>query len=319
MADVLCVTVSPSEAGKRLDVFVSEVGEMSRSSASALIETGGVLVEGRSMPKNHKTAAGEVIEISCPEPIPDKAVPEDIPLAVVYEDADIVVVNKPSGMVVHPAAGNYEGTLVNALLHHCGDSLSGIGGVMRPGIVHRIDKDTGGLLVVAKNDAAHLSLSEQLKDHTVSRIYYAITVGNLKEDAGIVDAPIGRSPKDRKKMAVLRPGQGMARRAVTHYRVLERYRGFCLVRCELETGRTHQIRVHMAHLGHPLLGDTVYGGGSTAFEAANRSLVSGQCLFAAELSLIHPRTGENMHFTCELSEDMKKLIDILRKVSMGDE
>ncbi len=313
MADSLILTVSEEDAGKRLDIFVGEKADMTRSGAVKLIEAERVLVDGRTASKNLKLTPGSEIEVEIPEPIPMSAQPENIPLDIIYEDSDIIVINKPEGMVVHPAAGNYDGTLVNALLYHCGDSLSGVGGVMRPGIVHRIDKDTGGLLVVAKNDAAHLALSEQMKEHTVSRVYFALVTGNLKEDKGTVDAPIGRNPSDRKKMAVLSPSQGFSRRAVTHYEVLERYRGFCLVRCVLETGRTHQIRVHMAHLGHPLVGDTTYGGGRTGFEATNKSLILGQCLFAAELSLFHPRTGEKMSFSCELSESMKTLIEKLRK------
>ena len=307
--------VSEQDAGKRLDVFVSEQGNITRSAAVKLIEAGRVLVGGKTVSKNLKVVVCNEVTMEIPEPIPMEAKPENIPLDIVYEDADIIVINKPEGMVVHPAAGNYDGTLVNALLYHCGDSLSGVGGVMRPGIVHRIDKDTGGLLVVAKNDMAHLALSEQLKEHTVSRVYTAIVIGNLKEDKGTVDAPIGRNPNDRKKMAVLSPTQGFSRRAVTHYEVLERYRGFCLVRCVLETGRTHQIRVHMAHLGHPLLGDKTYGGGRTGFEATNKHLIVGQSLFAAELSLVHPRTGKNMTFSCELSDSMKILIDKLRQTA----
>ena len=313
MAESMIFTVSEEDVGKRLDVFVSERADMTRSAAAKLIEGERVLVDERLAPKNLKLSVGSEVEVEIPDPIPMEAKPENIPLDIIYEDPDIIVVNKPEGMVVHPAAGNYEGTLVSALLYYCGDSLSGIGGVMRPGIVHRIDKDTGGLLVVAKNDAAHIALSEQLKDHTVSRVYYALAVGNLREDKGTVDAPIGRNPTDRKKMAVLSPTQGFSRRAVTHYEVLERYRGFCLVRCVLETGRTHQIRVHMAHLGHPLVGDTTYGGGKTSFEQTNKSLIHGQCLFAAELSLIHPRTNEKMTFSCELSDSMKALIEKLRK------
>ena len=308
-------TVPEADDGKRLDVFVSENADMTRSAAVKLIVAGKVLVDGKAVPKNAKLTAGNEVEVEIPEPVPMEAVPQNIPLDIVYEDPDIIVINKAEGMVVHPAAGNYDGTLVNALLYHCGDSLSGVGGVMRPGIVHRIDKDTGGLLVVAKNDAAHIALSEQMKAHAVSRVYTAIVIGNLKEDKGTVDAPIGRNPHDRKKMAVLAPTQGFSRRAVTHYEVLERYRGFCLVRCVLETGRTHQIRVHMSHLGHPLVGDTVYGGGKTGFENTNKSLISGQCLFAAELSLTHPTTGEKMHFTCELSENMKALIEKLRRMT----
>lgn len=315
MDEFMTFTVSEADGGKRLDVFVSENADMTRSAAVKLIEAGKVLVDGKAVAKNAKLTAGNEVEVEIPEPIPMEAVPQNIPLDIVYEDSDIIVINKAEGMVVHPAAGNYDGTLVNALLYHCGDSLSGVGGVMRPGIVHRIDKDTGGLLVVAKNDAAHVALSEQMKEHTVSRVYTAIVIGNLRDDKGTVDAPIGRNPHDRKKMAVLSPTQGFSRHAVTHYEVLERYRGFCLVRCVLETGRTHQIRVHMAHLGHPLVGDTVYGGGRTSFEASNKSLIAGQCLFAAELSLIHPKTGELMHFSCELSENMKALIEKLRRMS----
>ncbi|MBO4979452.1 MAG: RluA family pseudouridine synthase, partial [Clostridia bacterium] len=235
MAERLSLTVGAEDAGKRLDVFISERGNMTRSAAVKRIEAGQALVNGRAAAKNLKLSGGELVEVDIPEPVPMNARPENIPLDIIYEDSDIIVVNKPEGMVVHPAAGNYDGTLVSALLHHCSGSLSGVGGVMRPGIVHRIDKDTGGLLVVAKNDAAHLALSAQLKDHTVSRVYYAITVGNLREDKGTVDASIGRNPSDRKKMAVLSPSQGFSRRAVTHYEVLERYRGFCLVRCVLET------------------------------------------------------------------------------------
>jgi 23S rRNA pseudouridine1911/1915/1917 synthase len=255
--------------------------------------------------------------VELPEPEPTEAQPEDIPLDVVYEDEDIIVVNKPVGMVVHPAAGNPNGTLVNALLFRCGDSLSGIGGVIRPGIVHRIDKDTSGLLVVAKNDPAHLSLSEQLKTHTVSRVYDAIVLGNLRQDEGTVDAPIGRHPTDRKKMAVLRGVGFHAKEAVTHYRVVERFGNMTHVRCELETGRTHQIRVHMASLGHPLLGDSVYGGGGTRFEAEHRSLITGQCLHAGKLRLVHPKTGEAMSFEAPMPEEMAKLLDILRRLAQA--
>lgn len=313
MAELLTFCVTEAEKGKRLDVFLSERGEMTRSAAVKLIENEDVLVNGLPASKNCKMATGETVALELPDPIPAEAVPQNIPLDIVYEDADIVVINKPKGMVVHPAAGNPDGTLVNALLYHCGDSLSGIGGVVRPGIVHRIDKDTSGLLVVAKNDAAHESLAEQLKTHTVSRVYEALLVGNLKEDKGTVNAPIGRNPNDRKKMAVLKPSQGFARSAVTHYEVIERYAGFCRVRCVLETGRTHQIRVHMAHLGHPLVGDTVYGGGKTRFENEHKALIHGQCLHAGELHLIHPKTGKEMHFSAERPENMSKLIQILQQ------
>ena len=231
-----------------------------------------------------------------------------------YEDGDIVVINKPTGMVVHPAAGNPSGTLVNALLHHCGDSLSGIGGVVRPGIVHRIDKDTSGLLVVAKNDDTHLSLSGQLKDHDVSRIYFAIVCGNPKNDHGTIDAPIGRSPVDRKKMAVIRDPLKNSKNAITHYTVLERFKGFAFVKCELETGRTHQIRVHMSSIGHPLLGDEVYGGAGSKFCQVNKSLIFGQCLHAGELKLTHPKSNEEMRFFAPMPDFMEKLLEKLRKI-----
>ena len=303
------------DAGTRLDAFVSATGELTRSAAARLIEEGAITVAGKPEAKNYKLRAGDEVEILLPESTPSEAQPEDIALDVVYEDGDIIVINKPVGMVVHPAAGNEQGTLVNALLYHCGDSLSGIGGVVRPGIVHRIDKDTSGLLVVAKNDDAHNYLAERIKTHEVGRIYYALLVGNLKEDQGTVDAPIGRHPRDRKKMAVLGASDGRSRNAVTHYEVLERYRGYCFVRCELETGRTHQIRVHMAHLGHPLVGDVTYGGGKTKFELSNKSLIEGQCLHAGELKLTHPRTGEEMHFKSELPREMQILIEKMRKLS----
>ena len=313
MDESLVLSVTAEDAGKRIDAYVADNSELTRSAAAKLVESRDILVNGKTVAKNYKLKSGDIVEIELPEPEPDKAEPEDIPLDVVYEDDDIIVVNKPSGMVVHPAAGNPCGTLVNALLYHCKGSLSGIGGVVRPGIVHRIDKDTSGLLVVAKNDEAHNFLSEKLKTHDVSRIYYAIVIGSFSEDEGTVDAPIGRHPNDRKKMAVLKEGQGTARNAVTHYKTLARYKGFSLVRCQLETGRTHQIRVHMAYKGHPLLGDSVYGGGKTQFEAANKGLISGQCLHAKELMLTHPKTGKDMHFECELPDEMKKIIEKLEK------
>ena len=313
MDESLVLSVTAEDAGKRIDAYVADNSELTRSAAAKLVESRDILVNGKTVAKNYKLKSGDIVEIELPEPEPDKAEPEDIPLDVVYEDDDIIVVNKPSGMVVHPAAGNPCGTLVNALLYHCKGSLSGIGGVVRPGIVHRIDKDTSGLLVVAINDEAHNFLSEKLKTHDVSRIYYAIVIGSFSEDEGTVDAPIGRHPNDRKKMAVLKEGQGTARNAVTHYKTLARYKGFSLVRCQLETGRTHQIRVHMAYKGHPLLGDSVYGGGKTQFEAANKGLISGQCLHAKELMLTHPKTGKDMHFECELPDEMKKIIEKLEK------
>ncbi|MBE6577594.1 MAG: RluA family pseudouridine synthase [Ruminococcaceae bacterium] len=312
--DVAFVVTSTSfDIGKRADAFVAEKTELTRSAAARLIESANVLLDGKPIAKNYKMREGDTLEIELPEPETADAEPENIPIDVVYEDEDIIVVNKPKGMVVHPAAGNKNGTLVNALLYHCKDSLSGIGGVVRPGIVHRIDKDTGGLLVVAKNDAAHLFLAEQIKYHNVSRIYYAIALGNFKEDSGTVNAPIGRHPVDRKKMAVIRSADKRAREAITHWSVVERFGQFTLIRCELETGRTHQIRVHMASIGHPLLGDGVYGGDGTQFEARHRSLIDGQCLFAAKLMLTHPRTGEEMTLEAELPEYFSKVLELLRR------
>ncbi len=306
------LTSDSFDVGKRIDAFVAERTELTRSAAARLIDEGSILVSGKAVAKNYKLRGGDVVSVTYPEPDVSEASPENIPLDVVYEDGDIIVVNKPKGMVVHPAPGNPDGTLVNALLYHCRDSLSGIGGVVRPGIVHRIDKDTGGLLVVAKNDASHAFLAEEIKEHKVSRIYYAIAQGNFREDCGTVDAPIGRHPVDRKKMAVIRSDTARSRHAVTHWQVVERFGSFTLVRCELETGRTHQIRVHMASIGHPLLGDAVYGGASTPFEKKHKSLVSGQCLFAKELRLTHPRTREALILQAELPEYFEKLLVILR-------
>ena len=306
-------TVDAEHTGVRADVFVAEQTELSRSAAASLMEKGCILLNGGPCTKNAKLCAGDAVEVELPEPEACEAQPENIPLDIVYEDDDIIVVNKPSGMVVHPAAGNERGTLVNALLYHCQGSLSGVGGVVRPGIVHRIDKDTSGLLVVAKNDAAHLHLSEQLKTHAVSRVYDAIAVGNIKNDSGTVDAPIGRHPTDRKKMAVLRGTGVHAREAITHYTVLERFGAMTYVRCELETGRTHQIRVHLSSIGHPLLGDAVYGGASTRFEAQHKAKIHGQCLHAGKLRLTHPRTGERMEFTAPMPDDMSALLEILRR------
>ena len=311
--------VGEEDIGERIDKFLVDKTELSRSAAAKLLENGNVTVNGKSVAKNYKMRDRDAVEIIFPEPEADEALPEDIPLDIIYEDGDIIVVNKPKGMIVHPATGIYTGTLVNALLYHCRDSLSGIGGVIRPGIVHRIDKDTSGLLVVAKNDEAHLSLSEQLKTHTVSRIYHAITVGNIRDDEGTVNKPIGRHPTDRKKMAIVTDPSRTARNAITHYGVIERYAApmgrFTYIKCKLETGRTHQIRVHMASIGHPLLGDGVYGGAGTKFEATSGSIISGQCLHAKELELIHPRTRELMHFECELPEDFAKVIEKLEKLS----
>lgn len=300
------------DLGKRLDVLVSERFSLSRSASARLIEDGLVTVCGSVASKKQKISVGDEVVATFPQPQASEAQAEDIPLDVVYEDDDIIVVCKPQGMVVHPAAGNTTGTLVNALLYHCKGSLSGIGGVVRPGIVHRIDKDTGGLLVVAKNDDAHVKLSEQIKRHDVSRIYTAIVIGNIKEDTGTINAPIGRHPVDRKKMAIIRSADRRSREAVTHWQVIERFGAFTLVRCVLETGRTHQIRVHMASIGHPLLGDTVYGGDGTAFESKNKKYIFGQCLFAAELRLTHPRTNKLMTFKADLPQNFITIIDKLR-------
>lgn len=314
------ITVSSEFSGERLDKFVSEKCGVTRSLAAKLIEGGAVSVNGSLPAKNYKMRSGDTVEVTLPEPEPYEALPENIPLDVVYEDSDIIVINKPSGMIVHPATNIYTGTLVNALLYHCKDSLSGIGGVARPGIVHRIDKDTSGLLVVAKNDASHLFLSEQMKTHEVSRIYHAIVVGNIKEDMGTISRPIGRHPSDRKKMAVITDPSRKSRDAITHFEVLERFTlptgRFTYVKCRLETGRTHQIRVHMASIGHSLMGDTVYGGGGTKFEASNKDLISGQCLHAKQLELTHPNTREHMCFESQLPDYFSNLLEKLRAQSI---
>lgn len=313
----LTFTVPPDGAGVRLDVFIASAadnGGISRSAAARLTGEGRVTVNGKTAGKNARLRAGDTVSVDIPQPVPDSVGAEDIPLDVIYEDSDIIVVNKPQGMVVHPAAGNREGTLVAALLHHCGDSLSGIGGVTRPGIVHRIDKDTSGLLVVAKNDAAHLSLAAQIKAHTARRTYVALLVGEPREDSGRIDAPIGRHPADRKKMAVFTAAEnGKSRSAVTDWQVLERYGGASLVECRLETGRTHQIRVHMASAGHPVLGDPVYGGNRNPVAEKYRGLISGQCLHARLLCLRHPRTGEQMTFEAPVPDNMQRLIVLLRQ------
>ena len=307
--------VGAENAGERLDSFLAKDPSLSRSAAARLCDEGAVTVNGAPARKKRLLAEGDTVEVALPEPIPDTAEPEDIPLSVVYEDGDIIVIDKPKGMVVHPAAGNPSGTLVNALLYHCKGQLSGIGGVLRPGIVHRIDKDTGGLLVAAKNDAAHRVLAAALEVHDIKREYRALVNGGFRDDSGTVDLPIGRHPTDRKRMAVLRDGDGKSREAVTHYRVLERFGGVSYLALQLETGRTHQIRVHMSHLGHPLVGDTVYGGGRTPFERHHAPLLSGQCLHAVRLTLRHPRTGEDMCFESPLPEDFEKLLAILRTES----
>ena len=296
----------------RLDSFIASKSELSRSAVAKLIEEENILLNGKPCSKKYIIKEGDKIEINLPELKPIVAKPENIPLDVIYEDKYLLVINKASGMVVHPAAGNYDGTLVNALLHHCKDGLSGINGEMRPGIVHRIDKDTSGLLVVAKTDEAHKKLSSQLAEHRIRREYHALVNGGFSNDEGTVDLPIGRNPCDRKKMAVIRNGSSKSRNAVTHYKVLERFGKISYLSLELETGRTHQIRVHMSSLGHSLLGDTVYGGGNTPFEKKHSALLSGQCLHAKRLSFTHPVTNEEMSFECELPEDFSALLSILR-------
>ena len=287
----ILLQTSEEDRGTRLDAFLARsLEELTRSAAAKAVEEGRVLVNGKAPSKSLKLTGNETIEFTPEEPAPIDAVPQDIPLDVVYEDDDVIVVNKPSGLVVHPAPGHPDGTLVNVLLYHCGASLSGVGGALRPGIVHRIDRDTSGLIIAAKNDYAHQFLSAQLADHTLARTYECIVVGNLREDSGTVDAPIARDSRDRKRMAVV-PG---GRRAVTHWTVLARYPGYTHVQCRLETGRTHQIRVHMAYLGHPILGDTVYG--------AKKPVpgLTGQCLHAVGLQFIHPRTKELVSLSCPL-------------------
>ena len=304
--------VKECDTGRRLDVFVSENTELSRSGAAKLIESGAITVSGALCPKKYELRAGDTVEINLPEPEPSEIVAENIPLNIIYEDTELLVINKPSGMVVHPAPGNYTGTLVNALLYHCGDSLSGIGGVIRPGIVHRIDKDTSGLLVVAKNDSAHAALSGELSYHGIEREYRALVRGGFKSDTGTVNKPIGRHPVDRKKMAVLHGEEHHAKPAVTHYEVLERFGEISYIACKLETGRTHQIRVHMAYIGHALLGDEVYASTKTRFEKQHPALFSGQALHAVRLSFTHPKSGERMTFECPMPESFEKMLNILR-------
>ncbi len=290
--------------GARLDVFLTAMLDtMSRSAVARLLETGAVTLDGMPCKKNRKVTAGEEYSVVLPELKELCVEAEDIPLDVVYEDDDVLVINKPKGMVVHPAPGNHTGTLVNALLYYCKDKLSGIGGVIRPGIVHRIDKDTSGLLAVAKNDTAHVGLSAQLQDHSMYRIYYAVVIGTPRTNEGVVDAPIGRSSSDRKKMAVTERGKP----AVTHFKVLRQFSGYSLLECRLETGRTHQIRVHMAHIGHPVLGDEVYGGKRQGFD------VSGQCLHAKTLCFTHPVTNNAVEVSCDLPKYFESVLTKLDK------
>lgn len=296
-----------NESGIRLDKFISVADvSLSRNAAVNLIENSGVTVNDKLVDKKYKLSEGDVVVLQIPDPVPYEAKAENIPLDIVYEDNYLLVVNKPKGMVVHPAAGNYDGTLVNALLYHCGSSLSGINGVLRPGIVHRIDKDTSGLLIVAKNDFAHTHLAKQIKDHSFTREYEAVVFGNLKDDDGVVNAPIGRNPNDRKKMCVTAKN---SKNAVTHYSVIRRYKGYTHIRCILETGRTHQIRVHMAYLGHPVAGDIVYG--------VKNEKVSfiGQCLHARKIGFVHPKTDEYIEFISQLPDYFTDFITKLNNIS----
>ena len=302
----LSLTVTSEQEGLRLDAFLAEAAEeLSRARAQKLIAEGLVLLGDKAVEKSRKVKAGECYTLLLPELEEEiEAKPQDIPLDVVYEDEDVIVVNKPTGMVVHPAPGHAEGTLVNALLYHCAGTLSGIGGEKRPGIVHRIDKDTSGLIIAAKNDTAHRSLAAQLKDHTLARTYECIVVGNIRDDAGTVNAPIGRHPTDRKRMAVT---EKHSREAVTHYEVIARYQGYTHLRCRLETGRTHQIRVHLAYIGHPIWGDTVYGA-KTPVKG-----LTGQCLHAVGLTFLHPRTQKRITLSCPLPEEFTEALRKLRE------
>ena len=307
--ETLEFTAAPADAGQRLDRWLAgQAGAPSRSALQGLVEAGFVRRNGAPANKKDKLAAGDRITLTLPDPQPIEAQPQNIPLDIVYEDDHLLVVNKPKGMVVHPASGNPDGTLVNALLYHCRGQLSGVGGAIRPGIVHRIDKDTSGLLVVAKDDLTHQGLSEQMAVHAIHRVYHAVVYGNIRQDTGTIEAPIGRDPRDRKRMAVT-PGQG--KRACTHWQVLERFGRFTLLACRLETGRTHQIRVHMAHIGHPLAGDPVYGPRSVIRE------LQGQCLHAKELGFRHPVTGQEMRFDSPLPAYFTTFLERLRKEHRG--
>jgi len=306
MSEILEFKITPQSTALRIDKYISENINLTRSAVQGLIENNCVLVNGKTVSKNYKTREGDEIEVSVPEPQSMDTLPENIPLDIVYEDSDLLVVNKPKGMVVHPAHGNYTGTLVNALLFHCGDSLSGINGVIRPGIVHRIDKNTSGLLIVAKNDKSHVHLAEQIKAHSFTREYEAVATGYFKEKSGTVNAPIGRHKTDRKKMCVTYEN---SKNAVTHYEVIKQYSGYAHVKLVLETGRTHQIRVHLSYMGHPVLGDDVYGKPYRGIE--------GQCLHARKIGFIHPSTNQYMEFSSELPDYFRSVLNKLEKNAGG--
>lgn len=304
MANDFCFLVSQETAGTRVDKLLADsMDGFTRSGIQHLLSEGNVTCGAKPITKNYKCKEGDEIKVFVPDAKPLDVEAQDIPLDIVYEDEYLLVVNKPKGMVVHPANGNYDGTLVNALMHHCGDSLSGINGVIRPGIVHRIDKDTSGLLIVAKTDAAHIGLAEQIKEHSFTRAYEAVVYGNIKDDEGTICQPIGRNPKDRKKMAVVYTN---SKPATTHYKVLQRFGNFTHIRCALETGRTHQIRVHMAFIGHPIAGDSVYGPKKVITE------LNGQCLHAKQIGFVHPITKEYMEFESDLPEYFTKFLTKLK-------
>lgn len=299
------LTVTEEGKDSRLDAFISgQLEDLSRSYIQKILKNGGVLVNGKAVKSSYRVAENDVVEVTVPEPEEPEVAAEPMELDIIYEDQDLILINKPKGMVVHPAAGHTSGTLVNGLLAHCRGDLSGINGVLRPGIVHRIDMDTTGVLVACKNDSAHQSIADQLKVHSITRKYYAIVHGVIKEEEGTVDAPIGRHPTDRKKMSI---NYKNGREAVTHYRVLQRFEKYTYVECQLETGRTHQIRVHMASIHHPLLGDTVYGPAKCPIPG-----LQGQTLHAGVLGFVHPRTGEYMEFSAPLPEYFQKLLKILK-------
>lgn len=297
-------TIEKDDAGIRLDKWMAQQLDFTRSAAQKLLDEGQVLLNGKTASKNDRLKENDQIDITVPDPVELEVAPQDLSLDIVYEDDDLLVVNKPKGMVVHPAAGNPDNTLVNGLLYHCRGQLSGINGVIRPGILHRIDKNTSGLLLVAKNDQAHVFLSEQLKDHTLDRVYRAVVYGNLKEDTGRIEGPIGRNPKDRQKMAIVQRG---GKEAATNYRVIERYQGFTHVELKLETGRTHQIRVHMASIGHPVAGDDVYGPKKVI------TSLHGQCLHAKTIGFIHPKTHEHLFFDSELPDYFTAFLEKIAK------